>query len=196
MLPLTVEDPLDNRASDLAGALAWADFLRSLCPSVYYAPGNHEYRAGRADEVAAGLRGRGVAVLRNASAPLPGHPGVVMVGIDDGFTGHDDIPAAVRGVPDGAFAVAFTHAPELVERLGDVPVDLLLAGHTHGGQVRLPGLGALWSPGQGLLPRWDKGAYDLPGGRTLYIDSGYGTSIAPLRLFDRAQASIIQVKGT
>lgn len=186
-------DLLDRAAADLPGSLGWAVLLKQVAGTVYFTPGNHEHWTGRLPELEAGLRARGVVVLRNASQPLPGHPGVTMVGVDDAYTGRDDVKRATQGLDPAGLAICFTHAPELVDRMGDAPLDLVLAGHTHGGQVRVPGIGSLWAPGQGLLPHWDKGAYALSAGRTLYIDSGYGTSIAPLRLFDRAQASLLTV---
>ncbi len=182
-------DLIDHTTKDLARAFAWAEGLKVVSPKVFWVPGNHEHWSGRLAELAAGLAARGVTVLVNRHAPLV--PGVEVVGVDDAYTGADRLDLATAGLDPRGCAIAITHAPELVDRLGDAPVDLVLAGHTHGGQVRVPGVGALVAPGQGFCPRWDKGLYDLPGRRKLYIDSGLGTSIAPLRFFNRAQASVL-----
>ncbi len=72
--------------------------------------------------------------------------------------------------------------------------DLILSGHTHGGQVRLPIIGSIVVPGQGFFPKYDKGIYELEN-TTLYIDSGLGNSLLPpLRLFNRIQISNIIIK--
>lgn len=182
-------DLIDHATSDLAGAWAWAEGLLGVAPKVYWVPGNHEHWSGRVAELAAGLAARGVVPLANRHVALA--PGIAIVGVDDAYSGRDRLDAATAGLDPRGCAIAITHAPELVDRLRDAPVDLVLAGHTHGGQVRVPGVGALLAPGQGFLPRWDKGLYDLPGGRRLYVDSGLGTSLAPLRFFNRAQASVL-----
>lgn len=182
-------DLVDHDTRSLTRAFAWADGLRAASPRVYWVPGNHDHWSGLLAELKAGLAQRGVVVLANQRAPLV--PGVELVGVDDAYSGHARLDLATAGLEPRGCAIAITHAPELVDALGDAPLDLVLAGHTHGGQVRVPGIGALVAPGQGLLPRWDKGLYDLPAGRQLYIDSGLGTSIAPLRFFNPAQASLL-----
>ncbi|MCF6465949.1 phosphoesterase, partial [Clostridium sp. Cult2] len=63
---------------------------------------------------------------------------------------------------------------------------------THGGQVRLPIIGAIISPGQGLFPKFDKGVFKI-NKTILYIDSGLGNSILPIRFFNRVQISNITI---
>ena len=70
---------------------------------------------------------------------------------------------------------------------------MILSGHTHGGQIRLPIIGGLIAPGEGVLPELDKEIFKIGGGRILYIDSGLGTSIIPIRLFNRSQISLISI---
>ena len=187
-------DYVDGATTDLARPLARAATLMTLAPRVFYVPGNHDHWSGRLSELSAGLAARGVTVLRNRSTPWDVRGArLYVVGIDDAYTHHDDVARAAAGVPAAACAIALTHDPTVVDRLGDAPVDFVLAGHTHGGQVRVPFVGAVWAPGQGLFPRYDRGCYDLPGGRRMYVDSGLGTSIMPVRAFDRAQISLLSL---
>lgn len=108
----------------------------------YAVLGNHDYFYGRRPAVVETLGRAGWQVLRNRSLPLPATGGRVwMVGVDDPVTGRDDLAAALEEVPRDAVRLALTHTPDLVAGLQPGQVDLLLAGHTHGGQVVLPLLG-------------------------------------------------------
>ncbi|MBV8971111.1 MAG: metallophosphoesterase [Sphingomonadaceae bacterium] len=102
---------------------------------------------------------------------------VTVAGIDDAETGHPDIAAALAGAPPGKPVLLLMHEPD---RFAAVPrgVALTLAGHTHGGQIRLPLIGAIVTHTDF---GWVRGRYDQ-GGRTLIVSSGVGTSGVPLRL--------------
>lgn len=94
--------------------------------------------------------------------------------------------------PNRYFELSLMHSPNGVGVLDLANVDLILAGHTHGGQVRLPIIGALYAPGQGFLPKYDKGLFDY-GPAKLYICSGLGYSALALRFFNPVQISLIEV---
>jgi len=137
--------------------------------------GNHDYWGAGARLVPV-LERHGVTVLRNAAVargPL------AIAGVDDPVTGHDEVETAVRAVRalPGA-RVVLAHSPEVVDEL---PPDLglLLAGHTHCGQVRLP----FFDPNGPHWPyiRYECGVVRDPG-RTVVVSAGIGTSVAPLRL--------------
>lgn len=84
---------------------------------------------------------------------------IYLVGVDDPHTGRDNIEAAMEDVPDKAAAVLLAHSPTIFPQAVERGIDLVLCGHTHGGQVRLPFVGALIVPGQGLFPEWDHGMF-------------------------------------
>lgn len=67
-----------------------------------------------------------------------------VIGVSDPYLGLDDLGTAMAGVPKGGFKLLLAHSPDILMKIGDEPVDLILAGHTHGGQVRVPFMGALW----------------------------------------------------
>jgi predicted MPP superfamily phosphohydrolase len=81
----------------------------------------------------------------------------------------------------------------VINKIESNSVDLILSGHTHGGQVRFPLIGALVVPDQGFFPKFDKGAFNLGGNRHLYIDSGLGTSRLPVRFLNQSQISLIKI---
>lgn len=143
---------------------------------VYAVLGNHDWwhdgpRTARA------LAAQGIRVLENAAARLPGHA-IWVVGIGDHSTGHSAPGAALAGVPPGAAALVMMHDPASFAQLPPIR-GLVVAAHTHGGQVSLPGYGALLVPG--AAPReWAHG-WIAHQGRRMYVTSGLGVSILPVR---------------
>lgn len=130
----------------------------------------------------------GVKLLVNEAEPV--RKDVWVIGFDDALAGDPDREALSKA-PTGIFRVALFHSPAYFERISG-RCDLALAGHTHGGQVRLPFLGPLWlPPGSGSF---SSGWYEANGSR-MYVSRGIGTSILGLRLFCRPELAIITVCG-
>ena len=158
-------------------------FLGSLhAPGcVFVSIGNWEHWTGQAGRRAAVCARVGVRVLVNDAVVLDIERGrLAIAGTDDALASHADVRAALRDVPHGCPTILMTHTPTFADHLGDAPVDLVLAGHTHGGQVRLSLLGApLRPPGSG---RYVAGLYRAAGGHPLYVNRGIGTSVPPIRL--------------
>jgi hypothetical protein len=129
-------------------------------------------------------QGLGLRLLVNDAEEL--RPGVWLAGTDD-LQGAPDVDAALRSIPEGSFAIALFHSPALFDRVaGRCP--LALAGHTHGGQIRLPFLPPVWLPwGTG---RYVEGWYEQKGSR-LYVSRGIGTSVLPLRFLARPELALI-----
>ena len=173
----------------VAHKAAWqcAAILRELeCRSVYAALGNHDVIAGSA-EVESALRGSGVNVVRNSYLPIERGSGRLwLAGLDDPLVGRPNldaaIPESIRGVRNEP-VVLLCHAPDYAARVQAHPagqaVDLMLSGHTHGGQIRLPLIGALVLPPMGQ--RYIEGWFQL-GRMRLYVNRGIGTIGLPFRL--------------
>ncbi|MGM9593252.1 MAG: metallophosphoesterase [Candidatus Onthomonas sp.] len=81
------------------------------------------------------------------------------------------------------FVLLLSHRPEYFELYQDYPIDLALTGHAHGGQIRLPGVGGLYAPGQGWFPKYTSGVFQQ-GRLSMVVSRGLGNSILPLRVFD------------
>jgi predicted MPP superfamily phosphohydrolase len=142
--------------------------------------GNHD-RAFDASRVLQALRTAGIEDLEDSSAvrAAPGGP-IWIAGVSDLWTSRHDVSRALRAIPDSAAPVlVITHNPDIFP---DIPgrVLLTLAGHTHGGQVRLPLLGAPIVPSV-FGQRYAAGLV-VEGGRHLFVSSGIGTSGLPIRL--------------
>lgn len=129
----------------------------------------------------------GVHFLLNEARPI--RSDVWLAGLDDPSIGSPNLDSALKSVPQGAYVVAMFHAPGYFDQIaGRVP--LVLAGHTHGGQVRLPFVPVFWRPhGSG---HYLEGWYDLRGSK-MYVSRGIGTSTLPIRFLCRPELSIITV---
>ena len=130
----------------------------------------------------------GVNFLLNEAHPA--REDVWLVGLDDPSSGSPNLDAALKDVPPAAFTIALFHSPGYFNQVaGRCP--LALAGHTHGGQVRLPFMPSLWLPrGSGkFLAGWYQ-----RGGAQMYVSRGIGTSVLPVRFFCRPELAIITVE--
>ena len=148
---------------------------------VFVVPGNHEHRRGvDLGAFGAALAARGATLLRNESRvlPLDDGPPVAVVGVDDPATRRHDLDAALRGVPAGTFAILLAHAGILFEEAEARGVPLVLTGHSHGGQVRLPLLGIPWLPRRVGPCVEDLHRRD---GTTMFVTTGAGMSVLPVR---------------
>lgn len=144
--------------------------------------GNHDHYHGRRAALEA-MRRHGIEPLVNASAKLWFNRNPLWIaGIDDLRTGAPDPGKALRGLEGEPFVVGMTHNPDLfLERPLPVHPPLLLAGHTHGGQIRLPLVGPPFLlPGHGRA--FASGAMRL-GGSRVHVSRGVGTIALPVRLF-------------
>ncbi|PZN11353.1 MAG: metallophosphoesterase [Bacillota bacterium] len=160
---------------------------------VYFVPGNHDHLAGW-QTMEQRLREAGVRVLVNEGecATVGGLP-LFIAGVDDPHTGRDRLDEALAGAPSAAAILLLAHAPS--QRLRRLAVErripLVLVGHTHGGQVRLPAVGALWVPGQGWFPHYDRGWFRLGDGY-LFVNSGLGTPKPWIRWLCPPEVVLIQ----
>lgn len=190
-------DLIDSRHTDIDSALAFVEAAAEIAP-VYYVTGNHESRLDF-DEIEPRLIAAGARVLRNEAEDIE-HCGerIRLAGIDDpsfirtGGTAEERAAAELEQLGDGGgtFTVLLAHRPELVEVYAEYGAGLVLSGHAHGGQVRLPLLGGLYAPGQGLLPEYDSGLYSL-GETQMVVSRGLGNSVAPLRVNNRPELVIV-----
>ena len=116
------------------------------------------------------------------------------MGLDDiGYDIHNPIALREFERAEG-FKLVMTHFPEQIEEFSHYDIDLVLAGHAHGGQFRLPIIGAVYAPGQGFFPKWTKGLYN-ENGRRLIVSPGLGNSGFPLRLGNPPTVITIKMKA-
>ncbi len=123
-----------------------------------------------------------VTLLDNRAVPLPGRPDIWIAGVDDLVEGEPDLARAMADIPEEVGVILLTHNPDLAYEPAAQRADLVFSGHTHGGQVVLPWLGAIHTQGT-RLPRKHAAGYfnDLPGGGQMIVSRGMGES-TPFRL--------------
>lgn len=154
--------------------------LTGLAP-VYYVSGNHEWSAGLTEPLGEIFLRRGVRWLRNEFLPLEREGGVmVLAGVEDpngwkDMERPDAVAARLRREYPSKFTLLLAHRNDWPERYPELPVDLILCGHGHGGLVRLPGLGGVLGTGYKLFPDWTAGVYDC-GSYRMAVSRGLGNS--------------------
>lgn len=185
-------DLVDSRRTDLETALAFAREAVEIAPC-YYVTGNHEARIDAYRELEAGLRQVGVIVLRNEAVTLEEKgDSLLLLGIDDpAFGSYDAMDDQLKELSGQGYTVLLSHRPERFETYCANQMDLVLSGHAHGGQMRLPWVGGLVAPNQGLFPQYDAGCH-TQGKTSMIVSRGLGNSIAPLRVNNRPE--VISVK--
>lgn len=200
-------DLVDSRRTDLEVGISFGTRAAQIAPT-YFVPGNHEARLSGEDYAALkqGLEAGGVTVLENRLATLERDGAyITLAGVYDlGFytdsMGKDtalvtDTLLSGLGLEEQEYTVLLSHRPELLDSYAAHPVDLVFAGHAHGGQIRLPGIGGLAAPGQGLFPKYDAGLFTQEGTQ-MVVSRGLGNSIFPLRVNNRPELVVVELKAS
>jgi predicted MPP superfamily phosphohydrolase len=177
--------------------------------------GNHDFalestpdprrQRALADEVEAALEQAGIRILRNLAIPLPaplgggsGRDVLYVVGIGERSVDQDNWRAAFARVPEGAARVVLAHDPLALEPIPAGRAPLALAGHTHGGQIRVPSQPG-WTPARWWMrwPEYVDGWIDglLEPGNRLYVNRGIGFSKLPVRLGAPPELTLVTLHG-
>lgn len=162
-------------------------------PIRYFTAAKSPYRHGPTNEtwtdLVAALETAGWQFLRNDRTRIDG---IEISGLDDPHIGRADLTAAPPRTGDG-FRIAVVHSPQVARKLAANGFDLILSGHTHGGQVRVPGYGALVTNTPGLPRHMARGAHRMDGA-WLHVTAGLGTSkFAPIRFACRPEACLLEL---
>jgi hypothetical protein len=165
---------------------------------VFAVLGNHDMWKGPRT-ITQELEQAGITVFANAGRALQIERGdergtLYLAGLSDGLTGHPDLRHALRDMPSNATCILLMHVPDVAdEYAADGRVALQLSGHSHGGQVRLPGRGALILPPMGV--KYDHGLYRV-GDMWLYTNRGIGVTGPPVRFNCRPEVTQITLTTT
>lgn len=154
--------------------------------------GNHDYGGGTNRIYEDMFTGSGFVLLKNESIPID-NTNIVVKGLDDYLLGNPD--TSTGELEEDNFNIILTHAPDIVDEMDMTNVDLVLAGHSHGGQVLLPYLTEAILPPGGQEYR--KGIYNFQTGKDtkLYVTSGLGTTKIPFRFLNIPEIAVLNVKG-
>lgn len=156
--------------------------------------GNHDY-FGDGEQLVTLLRGGGITVLRNENASIErGGEHLAIAGVDDTWTGRDDVARAVEGRDVSIPLVALAHDPKLFPSLAANGASLVLSGHTHWGQASLPFFAARFNMSR-LTSRYHAGTY-REGASTLVVTPGLGTTGPPARIGSPPEITIVRLFRT
>lgn len=188
-------DFIDSYHENIERALDTARRLARIAPC-YFVTGNHEQRMSRERQEAfyRSLEEAGVVVLRNEAVQLGLGRGFRLVGVDCNLARTGMLWDLMAGRPAEELNILLSHKPHYVKSYEQAGPDLVLAGHAHGGQMRLPGLGGLFAPGQGPLPKYTAGMYRL-GKTVLCVSRGLGNSSFPLRVENKPELVTVILRG-
>ena len=198
-------DIVDCHRTDVDIVLRFAEKAVEIAPC-YYVSGNHESLIGEDyDRLKSGLTERNVTVLSDETIVLERSGETIsMIGVNDpGFSIHylsDDCATVMEdklqnfGVDESEYTILLSHRPELFEIYAEYDVNLVFTGHAHGGQFRLPLIGGLYAPNQGIFPEYDAGLY-TSGETNMLVSCGIGNSSFPLRFNNRPEVILVELNA-
>ena len=161
----------------------------------FYVTGNHEYWSGQVDDICRRIADLGVTVLRGEAAELAVNgQTITLCGIDDPDSGEAAAQLAALPVEEGDYTVLLAHRPEAIGDYLQYPFDLIVSGHAHGGQWRIPGLvNGLYAPNQGWFPPYAGGLYTFESA-SLVVSRGLARESTRIpRIFNPPELVVIEL---
>ena len=194
-------DLIDLHRTDIPVALQFARAACGIAP-VLYVTGNHEAFSHDTPELLDGLREAGVEILQDSvSAVAWNGQSIRVIGLSDPLSAGRTVPDQTGAVLSGLFQdaegyrIVLSHRPELFETYVACGADLVFTGHAHGGQFRLPFVGGLYAPNQGLFPKYDAGLY-TEGHTQMIVSRGLGNSVFPFRFNNRPEIVLVELSAS
>lgn len=197
-------DLVDSNHTNVDRAVQFVDEIVKICP-VYYVTGNHEYwlDTSEYENLMDGLASAGVIILDDQVVEISrGDAKFRLVGLDDKSLADGTLGTLLNNAQNVAhedsekkeFTVVLAHEPQYLARYASTGVDLVLSGHAHGGQFRLPFVGGIVAPDQGFLPEYTAGEYYM-NGTEMIVSRGLGNSVIPVRLFNYPEIVCVELVG-
>lgn len=205
-------DLVDCSSKRYQEIVKFTEVINNIAP-VFYIPGNHETRSEKYEEIIKNLKSSGVMVLMNEIREIDIRGTKVnILGLVEKQGSADDYIKRARGIfkykdnslifkeleeRDG-LKIVLCHYPENFKGIGEssyykYKFDLMFSGHAHGGQFRIPFIGGLYAPAQGILPKYTAGVHYGKNNR-LIISRGLGNSGFPIRLFNRPEIVVVTIE--
>ena len=195
-------DMIDSRNTKVDVALNFAEQAVKIAPC-YYVTGNHEARVDEYRDLKDGLIELGVTVLEDAKTQIVlSGESITLVGVDDPSFQTDYLFGDDETVmnselnelinEEDGYVILLSHRPELFDTYVENKVDLIFSGHAHGGQFRIPFIGGVVAPNQGVFPKYDAGIYSA-GDTNMVVSRGVGNSIIPFRINNRPEVILIEL---
>ena len=197
-------DLIDSKKYDLQVAMEFIEEIKDIAP-IYFVSGNHEKWSSKNEEINSTLTEKGVIILDNEFDKITiNDESIIILGMKDPSFYPKEISADqtsynLKETMDkigntNSFKLLLSHRPELFETYVENDVDLVLTGHAHGGQIRIPFIGGLIAPDQGLFPKYTGGIF-TKNNTYMIVSRGIGNSILPFRINNRPELVIITLNG-
>ena len=195
-------DLIDRRKYDLDTAMTFINGAKKIAP-IYYVYGNHEGWSNDFKNIKKTLSNSGIKILDDKKTELiKDGAKIEILGlldpalIPDYFVDGKNLnlyqleESLKKMSDDSIFQILLCHRPEIFDIYVKENIDLIFSGHAHGGQIRIPFIGALMAPDQGLFPKYTSGMYEEKGS-TMVVSRGLGNSIMPIRTFNRPEIIVL-----
>lgn len=197
-------DSIDSYHTDVEVTLQFVEKAVEIAPC-YYVTGNHEARLPREVylDFEEKMQEYGVEILHDEVILIEREgESISLGGIDDASFAskysngyHSNLSNHIEELfTEDGFQILLSHRPELFGMYVDAGVDLVFSGHAHGGQFRLPLVGGLVAPNQGLFPEYDAGLF-LEDGTNMVVSRGIGNSIIPVRVNNRPEVVVVELSN-
>ena len=187
-------DIADSSHTDLDAAIEFCEGAAKIAPC-YYITGNHEMWLDDDEQqkLYSGITNAGVTFLKDETVTLAN--GISMTGLDDASLYNGTLAKLSANIDPADLHIVLAHEPQYLEEeyILSSP-DLIITGHAHGGQVRLPFIGGIVAPDQGFLPKYTAGEYKS-GDTAMYVSRGLGNSVIPLRVFNYPEINVLIIKA-
>ncbi len=194
-------DLIDVNKTDIDTAILFVKKINDFAP-IYYVTGNHEASINNYDELKEKLENNKVIVLDDNVEKLKVNDSEInIIGINDPQMSHNDYREDSVAVKDELipiqydkknYSILLSHRSELIKTYAEYNFDLVLSGHAHGGQIRIPFIGGLMAPNQGLFPKYTSGIYERDNVKMI-VSRGIGNSILPYRINNRPELVVIEL---
>ncbi len=178
-------DIADSNHTDIDTAVSFTEQACAIAP-VYYVTGNHELwlEAKKYESLLTGIREAGAVVLEDEAVMLTQDgASIALLGLREESLGGMALGTLAEETADVPFRILLAHEPQYTAEYEASGVDLILTGHAHGGQFRLPFVGGVYAPDQGFFPDYSEGMHRF-GNTSMIVSRGLGNSVIPVRLFN------------
>ena len=195
-------DLIDSRNTNIEIALEFAKEAMEIAPC-YYVTGNHEARVSEYENLKQGMEALGIIILEDKKIELEReNEYITLFGVDDPDF-NDDYLNMEESVliesrleemisDEDGYRILLSHRPELFSVYEKYDMDLVLSGHAHGGQFRLPFVGGILAPHQGFFPKYDAGLFE-ENGTALIVSRGIGNSLFPFRVNNPPEVILVEL---
>lgn len=202
-----VGDIIDDHESE-EGAKDFLEGIQGIAPA-YYVIGNHEVWTCEYERMKEMVADYGHTVLTNESKTIEVNGIELCIsGVDDPYVlkysndedirsmqSEEELLYGFEDINNSVFNILLAHRPELYSMYQKYDFDLVLSGHAHGGQIRIPGIvNGFFAPDQGFLPEYAGGRYE-ENGQTMIVSRGLGFNSLVPRIFNPPEVVVVDIKG-